>query len=121
MALVIFFAGCLADKRELLAATNRSFLGFHIPRIRYLGPVVLVWVASIGLLVLEKDVGIGLLFIVISPSMLYEATGSNTYVLFGSMLFLAGLPALYLIFSHVQKRMQSWLYAWPDHMGTGTR
>ncbi|MBV9455813.1 MAG: FtsW/RodA/SpoVE family cell cycle protein [Rubrobacter sp.] len=119
VALIIFFAGYLADKRELLMATSRSFLGFQIPRIKYFGPVALVWVASIGLLVLEKDVGIGLLFIAISLSMLYEATGRITYVLFGSLLFLAGFPVLYLIFSHVQKRMQGWLDPWSDPYGNG--
>ena len=119
VALIIFFAGYLADKRELLAATSRSFLGFQIPRLKYFGPVVLVWAASVALLVFEKDVGISLLFIAISLSMLYTATGRITYVLFGSLLFVMGFPVLYLVFSHVQKRMESWLDPWSDPYGNG--
>jgi cell division protein FtsW (lipid II flippase) len=51
--------------------------------------------------------------------MMYAATGRITYVLFGSMLFLTGFPILYLIFSHVQKRMESWLDPWSDPHGNG--
>jgi cell division protein FtsW (lipid II flippase) len=112
--LIIFFAGYLADKREVMAATSRNFLGLKIPRLKYLGPVVLVWAASISLLIFEKDVGISLLFIAVSLLMLYVATGRITYVVHGSLLFLAGFPILYRIFSHVQVRIESWLDPWSD-------
>src|SRR3712207_823830 len=54
IALVIFYAGYLADKRDVLTATSRSFLGIQIPALKYFGPVALVWAASLGLLVFEK-------------------------------------------------------------------
>ena len=42
IALVIFFAGYLAEKRDVMAATSRSFLGIQLPAIKYFGPVALV-------------------------------------------------------------------------------
>src|SRR5215217_4391471 len=47
IALVIFFAGYLAEKRDVMAATSRSFLGIQLPAIKYFGPVALVWAASL--------------------------------------------------------------------------
>jgi cell division protein FtsW (lipid II flippase) len=117
--LVIFFAGYLADKREVMAATSRSLLGLKIPPLKYLGPVVLVWAASVGLLILEKDVGISLLFIAVSLAMLYMATGRITYVVLGGLLFLTTFPVLYHLFSHVRVRIESWLDPWSDPDGTG--
>jgi cell division protein FtsW (lipid II flippase) len=117
--LIIFFAKYLADKREVMVVTSRKFLGLHIPTLKYFGPVVLVWAASVGLLALEKDVGISLLFIAVSLLMMYMATGRITYVLFGSLLFVVGFPILYLVFPHVRYRIESWLDPWSDPSGNG--
>src|SRR5215210_1198539 len=62
IALIVFFAGYLAETRDLLAATSRTILGVQIPALKYFGPVALVWAASLGLLVFEKDLGSSLLF-----------------------------------------------------------
>lgn len=117
--LIMFFAEYLSDKREVMAVTSRSFLGLKIPRLKYFGPVVLVWAASVGLLVFEKDVGISLLFIAASLLMLYMASGQISYVILGGLLFLTGFPILYHIFSHVQTRIEGWLDPWSDPSGKG--
>jgi cell division protein FtsW (lipid II flippase) len=119
MPLIIFFAGYLADKREVMAVTSRSFLGLKVPSLKYFGPVVLVWAASVGLLVFEKDVGISLLFIAVSLLMLYMATGRITYMILGGLLFLTGFPVLYQIFPHVRSRIEDWLNPWSDPTGQG--
>ena len=62
IALIIFFAGYLAEKRDIWAATSRSFLGIQLPALKYFGPIALVWALSLGLLVFEKDLGSSLLF-----------------------------------------------------------
>src|SRR5215212_8007916 len=71
IALVVFFAGYLADKRDVMAATSRSVLGVELPAIKYFGPVALIWAASLGLLVFEKDLGSSLLFFAVPLLMLY--------------------------------------------------
>jgi cell division protein FtsW (lipid II flippase) len=119
IALVIFFAGYLAEKRDVMAATSRSFLGIQLPAIKYFGPVALVWAASFGLLVFEKDLGSSLLFFAVPLLMLYAATGRTAYVLLGGVLFSLGSFVTFLLFEHVQLRVQSWLDPWRDPDGTG--
>ena len=119
IALVVFFAGYLAEKRDVMAATSRSFLGVELPAIKYFGPVALVWAASLGLLVFEKDLGSSLLFFAVPLLMLYAATGRTAYVLLGGVLFSVGSLVTFLLFDHVQLRVQSWLDPWKDPDGTG--
>lgn len=119
IALIVFFAGYLAETRDLLAATSRTFLGIQFPNLKYFGPVALVWAASLGLLVFEKDLGSSLLFFAVPLLMLYVATGRIAYVLLGSILFAVGATAAYFMFGHVQVRVQAWLDPWQDPDGTG--
>lgn len=112
IALIIFFAGYLADTRDLLAATSRTILGVQVPALKYFGPVALVWAASLGLLVFEKDLGSSLLFFAVPLLMLYVATGRIAYIILGTMLFSVGSFATYLLFDHVQVRVSAWLDPW---------
>ena len=119
IALIIFFAGYLAETRDLLAATSRTILGVQIPALKYFGPVALVWAASLGLLVFEKDLGSSLLFFAVPLLMLYTATGRIAYVLLGTVLFSMGSFLAFLTFDHVKVRVRSWLdpWAYPDTDG----
>src|SRR5919202_4751830 len=119
IALIIFFAGYLAEKRDLWAATSKSFMGVQLPALKYLGPVALVWAASLGLLVFEKDLGSSLLFFAVPLLMLYAATGRIAYVILGALLFAMGSFATYLAFSHVQLRVSAWLDPWSDPDDSG--
>jgi cell division protein FtsW (lipid II flippase) len=119
IALVIFYAGYLAEKRDVMTATSRSFLGVQIPALKYFGPVAFVWVASLGLLVFEKDLGSSLLFFAVPLLMLYAATGRIAYVILGALLFALGSLVTYSLFGHVQLRVQSWLDPWQDPDGAG--
>lgn len=112
IALIIFFAGYLAEKREVLAATSGSFLGIPLPPLKHFGPVVAVWAVSLGLLVFEKDLGSSLLFFVVPLLMLYTATGKSAYVIIGSLLFAGGAVTSYFLFGHVQVRVSAWLDPW---------
>ena len=119
IALTIFFAGYLAEKRDVLTATSRSFLGVQIPALKYFGPVALVWAASLGLLVFEKDLGSSLLFFAVPLLMLYAATGRIAYVLLGTILFSIGSVAAYFLIERVQIRVETWLNPWEDPDGVG--
>jgi cell division protein FtsW (lipid II flippase) len=119
IALIIFFAGYLADKRDLWTATSSSFMGVQLPALKYFGPVALVWAASLALLIFEKDLGSSLLFFAVPVLMLYAATGRIAYVILGALLFALGSFATYLAFSHVQLRVTSWLDPWSDPDDSG--
>jgi cell division protein FtsW (lipid II flippase) len=114
IALVIFFAGYLAEKRDLLAATSRTVMGIQIPALKYFGPVALVWAASLCLLVFEKDLGSSLLFFAVPLLMLYVATGRIAYVILGSLMFAVGSTIAYFLFGHVQVRVRTWIDPWQD-------
>jgi peptidoglycan glycosyltransferase len=117
--LVIFFAAYLADNRELLAAGSVRVGRFFVPALRHLGPLALAWGVSILVMVYEKDLGSSLLFFGVFAAMLYMATGRLYYLLVSLVLFLAGAALAYVVFGHVQVRVDTWLDPWSDAADTG--
>ncbi|MGH2748008.1 MAG: FtsW/RodA/SpoVE family cell cycle protein [Actinomycetota bacterium] len=109
VALVIFFAAYLAERKELLAVATRRVLGIHIPDIKHFGPLLVMWGLSLAVMFYEKDLGSSLLFFSIFLVMLYMATGRFVYTAFGFVLFGAGAFIGYQTFSHVQTRVVVWL------------
>jgi cell division protein FtsW (lipid II flippase) len=107
--LMIFFAAFLVSKRDLFMATNRKVLGMELPRGRDLGPILLAWGASVGVLVLEKDLGTSLLIFGIVLVMLYVATERVSWVVIGLTLFVGGCLVAYKLFTHVQQRVANWM------------
>ena len=117
--LVVFFAGYLVDKRELLASGGRRFGRLHFPEAKHLGPLLLVWSVSILVLVFERDLGSSLLLFSVFAAMLYVATNRSVYLLGGAALFVAGTYAAYRMFGHVQDRFEIWTDPWKDPRGKG--
>jgi peptidoglycan glycosyltransferase len=111
--LVVFFAGYLVDKRELLAAGSRKFAGMYLPAIRHLGPLLLAWGFAVVVMVAEKDLGSSLLFFAIFAAMLYMATGRSVYLVVGLVLFVVAALVAYHLFGHVRVRVETWLDPWP--------
>lgn len=109
--LAVFFAGYLVTHRDNLALAGPKVLGVRLPRLRDLGPIVLAWVASIAVLVYEKDLGTSMLFFGLFVAMLYLATERLSWVLLGVGLFGAGAIAAGAIFPHVAARYDVWLHA----------
>jgi cell division protein FtsW (lipid II flippase) len=114
VALVVFFAGYLVVHRDALALAGRRFLGIDLPRGRDLGPIVLMWLLSLGVLVFQRDLGSSLLFFGIFVVMLYVATERPGWLVVGGLLFLGGSYVGYLAFGHVQERVQAWLHPFSD-------
>ncbi len=108
--LAIFFAGYLVQTRDVLSLAGRRFLGISLPRGRDLGPIVVAWIASLGVLVFERDLGSSLLFFGLFVAMLYVATERRSWVAIGLALFCAGSYVAYLLFGHVQARVLLWLH-----------
>jgi len=111
--LTIFFAGYLVVKRDSLAVVRTKFLGIGFPRLRDLGPILIAWLVSLGVLVFERDLGTSLLFFGLFVTMLYVATMRWSWLVLGVVLFGAGAFGAYQMFSHVQSRVTVWLDPWP--------
>ncbi|MGI8768640.1 MAG: FtsW/RodA/SpoVE family cell cycle protein [Propionibacteriaceae bacterium] len=110
IALAGAFAGYLVDKRDVLALAGYQVLGLDLPRARDLGPIALMWGASLAVLVFEKDLGTSLLFFGLFVMMLYVATERPGWAVLGSLMFAAGAYAGYLLFGHVRVRVSAWLH-----------
>src|ERR671912_460803 len=109
IALAIFFAGYLVQTRDALSVAGRKVLGLTLPRARDLGPILVAWLASLAVLVFERDLGSSLLFFGLFVAMLYVATERVSWIAIGLTLFGIGAYTAYLIFGHVQTRVLLWL------------
>ncbi|TMR25679.1 FtsW/RodA/SpoVE family cell cycle protein [Nonomuraea turkmeniaca] len=109
LALVVFFAGYLVAKRDVLALAGRRLLLIDLPRARDLGPVLVTWALSLLVLVFEKDLGTSLLLFGTFIAMLYIATQRTSWVLIGVLLFAGGAFLAGMVFDHVGDRFQIWL------------
>lgn len=119
IVLIIFFAGYLVVKRDVLALARSRVLGIDLPRGRDLGPILVAWAASLAVLVFQRDLGTSLLFFGLFVAMLYIATERRSWVIIGSILFAAGAFVAYQLFPHVQLRVGIWLHPFVDEAGAG--
>ncbi|TMR99454.1 FtsW/RodA/SpoVE family cell cycle protein [Nonomuraea basaltis] len=109
LALVVFFAGYLVAKRDVLALAGRRLLFIDLPRARDLGPVLITWGVSLGILVMQKDLGSSLLLFGTFIAMLYVATQRSSWVIIGILLFAGGAILAGMVFDHVQQRFEVFL------------
>ena len=109
--LAVFFAGYLVTYKDQLVAAGPKILGIRFPRLRDFGPIVVAWIASVGVLVFERDLGTSLLFFGLFVAMLYVATSKVSWIILGLGFFSAGAVAATFLFSHVGQRVSGWLNA----------
>lgn len=107
--LAVFFAAYLAANRNALAHTGRRIWKFQFPTGRVLGPIVAIWLLSVGVLVLERDLGTSLLFFGLFVIMLYVATGRTGWIAVGLVLASAGAFLVGSLEPHVHSRVEDWL------------
>jgi cell division protein FtsW (lipid II flippase) len=103
--LIIFLAGYMREKREVLAQG----------RPKDWGPLLVIWLLAILVLLETRDLGGGLLYFGIFLAMLYIATARIAYVAAGVGLFLVGAIGVWKITPHVQERVTIWLHPWTTH------
>lgn len=111
IALAIFFAGYLVRTRESLTSVGTRFLGITWPRARELGPLLVLWLISLGIIVMQRDLGTGLLIFGMFVAMLYVATGKTSWVLIGVALAAAGAFIASQVLTYVNGRFTNWLDA----------
>ncbi len=109
IALAIFFAGYLMTARESLRSVGTTFMGVRWPRIRDLGPLLIIWVLAMGVLVFQRDLGTSLLYFGLFLAMLYVATNRILWLVIGGSLFFTGASVAASQLSYVQGRVDGWL------------
>lgn len=115
ICLAIFFAGYLVRTRESLGSVGKRFLGMTWPRMRELGPVLVVWILSLLIIVTQRDLGTGVLIFGMFIAMLYVATGKTSWVFIGLVGVGIGAFLATRVLAYVQRRFTNWLDAFnPD-------
>jgi cell division protein FtsW (lipid II flippase) len=107
ICLIIFLAGYLREKREVLTQG----------RLKDFGPLLVIWGGAMLVLVETNDLGSALLFFGTFLAMLYVATGRLAYTFTGLALFVGGAAAAYQLIPRVQERVTIWLDPWSDPTG----
>jgi cell division protein FtsW (lipid II flippase) len=102
LMLIVFLAGYLREKREVLAQG----------RLKDLGPLLVIWGGAMLVLVQTNDLGSALLYFGIFVAMVYVATGQLIYVAAGLALFVAGSYGAYRTVPRVQDRIAVWNDPW---------
>ncbi|MYU24356.1 FtsW/RodA/SpoVE family cell cycle protein [Streptomyces sp. SID8352] len=108
--LAVFFAAYLAANRGALAYAGRRVWGMRLPTGRVLGPILAVWLVSVLVLVLERDLGTSLLFFGLFVVLLYVATGRSGWIAVGLLLASLGALAVGWLEPHVHARVEDWLH-----------
>ncbi|GIG64281.1 cell division protein FtsW (lipid II flippase) [Phytomonospora endophytica] len=113
LLLLSFFAYYLVRKREVLSLEGKKIFGMVFPRGRDLVPVLVVWGASILILVFERDLGTSLMFFGMFVAMLYVATERTSWFVIGIGLFAGAAVLAHSLFSNLQLRVKIWTDPWP--------
>ncbi|WP_329122798.1 FtsW/RodA/SpoVE family cell cycle protein [Streptomyces sp. NBC_01465] len=108
--LAIFFAAYLAANRNALAYTGRKIWKLQLPTMRVFAPILAIWLISVGVLVMERDLGTSLLFFGLFVIMLYVATGRGSWIAIGMVLAAVGAAVVGTLEPHVRSRVEDWLH-----------
>ncbi|MFF6984673.1 FtsW/RodA/SpoVE family cell cycle protein [Streptomyces sp. NPDC008343] len=108
--IAVFFAGYLVTHRDALALTGRRIWGVRLPPGRQFGPLLAVWILSLLVLIVERDLGTSLIFFGMFVVMLYVSTERTSWILFGLVMACVGAFAVGSVEPHVHGRIVAWLH-----------
>jgi cell division protein FtsW (lipid II flippase) len=111
ITLAIFFAGYLSTNRDLILLAGKKVGPLQLPRWRDLGPMVVAWLVSIGVLIFQRDLGSSILFFGLFMAMIYVATSRISWILIGLLMIAFGGFVAFKLFPHVTARIDGWLNA----------
>jgi cell division protein FtsW (lipid II flippase) len=114
ICIVVFLASYLRENREVLIVGARRVLGVTLPPLKHLGPLLVVWGASMFMLVFIRDLGSSLMFFAAFLALLYVATGRFSFVVIGMAMFIVGAWFFASTVPHVGERVDVWLNPYND-------
>lgn len=111
ITLAIFFAGYLSTNRDLILLAGRKVGPLQFPRARDLAPMIVAWIISIVVLIVQNDLGSSILFFGLFMAMIYIATGRISWIVIGLSFVAVGGVLAYMFVGHATRRINAWLYA----------
>ncbi len=119
IALAIFFAAYLVERREVLGMATWKVGPLRLPDPKALAPLLVAWGFSLLVMMFEKDLGSALMFFVLFLAITWVGTSQASYLAVGGVLFAGGAFLSWATFSHVQTRVSMWINPWVDVKGKG--
>ena len=116
LTLAIFFASYLSANRDLILLAGRKLGPLTFPRLQDLGPLVVAWLVSMGVLIFQRDLGSAVLFFGLFMAMIYLATARLSWIILGLVAVGAGGVIAVNLFPHVAARIDGWLNAFDLEM-----
>jgi cell division protein FtsW (lipid II flippase) len=110
--LVIFLASYLDEHREVMSEVPFRIGRLRLPPLPYLLPMVGMWGLTMGIIIIQRDLGAALLLFGLFLAMLYVATNKGWYVATGLIAFAAGAFVLNRLIPRVAERVTLWLNPW---------
>jgi cell division protein FtsW len=119
LLLVIFLAAYLVEKKELLAFARGKWGFLTLMDMRYMGPLITLWLLVLVIIFKHDDLGAALLLFGALLGMLYLGTERKVYVIIGLALFVAGGLGAMTLSARVHNRVAIWLHpeSDPDNKG----
>ncbi|MBV8371968.1 MAG: FtsW/RodA/SpoVE family cell cycle protein [Candidatus Eremiobacteraeota bacterium] len=114
--IVLFLAAYLAEMADVIANARPWSLQANL---KYLGPLLVGWGASMAILVVQHDLGMATLLLATFATLLYVATRRIDLVALGAVVFAAGAYWAERHFAYVHTRIAVWLNPFSDPLGAG--
>lgn len=112
LLLVAFLASFLSDKLRFTFHREEG-----LPSFSTLLPLIVIWSLSVVLLLVQRDLGMGMLFLALLALLLYVATGRWVILVFASIFGMLAGTMGYFLFDVVGQRITAWINPWPDSIG----
>ena len=112
LLLIAFLASFLSDKLRFPFNREQGLQSFSS-----LLPLIVIWFISVVLLFVQRDLGMGMLFLALLSLLLYMATGRWGIIVLASISGMLAGTMGYFLFDVVNLRIKAWINPWPDSIG----
>lgn len=112
IALIVFFAAYLVEKRELLGMATWPKARPLLPDPKHLGPILIAWLVCLAVLFAQRDLGQSLILFTLFIVILWIGTERAGYLGVGAVLLAAGAAFAYKSMGHVRERVSDWINPW---------
>ncbi len=116
LLLAVFLAGFIAEYRKPL---QKTVAGLPAPPVRTLLTLSALWLLPMGLLIVQRDLGMIILLNLVLLVMVFMATGRWGYLVAGGAIAALAAYAGFQLFAHARLRFIAWQNPFSDPAGQG--
>jgi cell division protein FtsW (lipid II flippase) len=117
--LVVWLAGYLHEHGDIIRYASSRIGPVRLPPLPYLIPLGIVFLLTELLLVIQRDLGAGLLISLVFISMIYMASGRLSLLGLGVVILVLAAFVAATSIDHVALRVSTWIDPWAQADGGG--